>query len=40
MDKTIERLTLVVSEQGFAFARVRPRAARDPGTRVDQRRPT
>ena len=29
MDKTVERLTLVVSEQGFAFARVRPRAARD-----------
>jgi outer membrane protein insertion porin family len=34
MDKTMERLTLVVSEQGFAFARVRPRAAREPGTRL------
>jgi outer membrane protein insertion porin family len=33
MDRTVERLTLVVSEQGFAFARVRPRAAREPGTR-------
>jgi outer membrane protein insertion porin family len=33
MDRTIERLTLVVSEQGFAFARVRPRAGREPGTR-------
>ena len=34
MDKTVEKLTLVVSDQGFAFARVRPRAARDPGARV------
>ena len=34
MDKTIEKLTLVVSEQGFAFARVRPRATRDPGARI------
>lgn len=34
MDRTIERLTLAVSEQGFAFARVRPRAAREPGTRA------
>jgi outer membrane protein insertion porin family len=34
MDKTMERLTLVVSEQGFAFVRVRPRAAREPGTRT------
>jgi outer membrane protein insertion porin family len=33
MDRTIERLTLAVSEQGFAFARVRPRAVREPGTR-------
>jgi outer membrane protein insertion porin family len=33
MDRTVERLTLVVSEQGFAFARVRPRATREPGTR-------
>jgi outer membrane protein insertion porin family len=29
IDKTVERLTLVVSEQGFAFARVKPRADRD-----------
>jgi outer membrane protein insertion porin family len=34
MDKTVERLTLAVSEQGVAFARVRPRAARDPSVRV------
>jgi outer membrane protein insertion porin family len=34
MDKTMERLTLVVSEQGFAFVRVRPRAGREPGTRT------
>ena len=34
MDKTVEKLTLSVSEQGFAFARVRPRAARDPGARL------
>jgi outer membrane protein insertion porin family len=34
MDRTIERLTLVVSEQGFAFARVRPRAQREPGSRT------
>jgi outer membrane protein insertion porin family len=34
MDRTIERLTLAVSEKGFAFARVRPRAAREPGTRA------
>jgi outer membrane protein insertion porin family len=34
MDRTVERLTLAVSEQGFAFARVRPRAQREPGTRV------
>jgi outer membrane protein insertion porin family len=26
MDKTVEKLTLAVAEQGFAFARVRPRA--------------
>ena len=31
MDKTVEQLTLAVSEQGFAFARVRPRAVREPG---------
>src|SRR5262245_41206910 len=34
MDRTVERLTLAVSEQGFAFARVRPRAQREPGTRT------
>ena len=34
MDKTVERLTLVISEQGYAFARVRPRAARDPAGRA------
>ena len=34
IDKTMERLTLVVSEQGFAFVRVRPRALREPGTRT------
>ncbi len=30
VEKTIERLTLSVAEQGYAFARVRPRADRDP----------
>jgi len=34
IDKTVEKLTLVTSEQGFAFARVRPRADRDPATRT------
>src|SRR5262245_3828337 len=34
MDRTVERLTLAISEQGFAFARVRPRATREPGTRI------
>jgi outer membrane protein insertion porin family len=34
MDKTVERLTLSVSEQGLPFARVRPRAARDAAARV------
>jgi outer membrane protein insertion porin family len=34
MDRTVERLTLVISERGFAFARVRPRAVRQPGTRA------
>jgi outer membrane protein insertion porin family len=29
IDKTTEALTLVTSEQGFAFARIRPRADRD-----------
>ena len=34
MDKTVEKLTLDVSERGYAFARVRPRAARDPSARL------
>ncbi|MEL7303984.1 MAG: outer membrane protein assembly factor BamA, partial [Pseudomonadota bacterium] len=34
VDKTVEKLTLRVAEQGFAFARVRPRADRDPDNRV------
>lgn len=29
IDKTVEKLTLAVAEQGFAFARVRPRATPD-----------
>lgn len=29
IDKTVERLTLAVAEQGYAFARVRPRAVPD-----------
>ena len=31
IDKTVERLTLLAAEQGYAFARVRPRADRDAG---------
>src|SRR5262245_11284448 len=34
MDRTVEKVTLAISEQGFAFARVRPRASRQPGARV------
>jgi outer membrane protein insertion porin family len=34
MDKTVERLTLVASEGGYAFVRVRPRAERDPSGRA------
>ena len=34
IDKTVEKLTLVIAEQGFAFARVRPRADRDPISRT------
>lgn len=34
IDKTVERLTLVISERGFAFARVRPKADRDPAGHV------
>lgn len=34
VEKTTERLTLVTAEQGFAFARVRPRAVPDPAART------
>ncbi|MGI9426104.1 MAG: outer membrane protein assembly factor BamA [Hyphomicrobiaceae bacterium] len=34
IDKTVERLTLTIAEQGFAFARVRPRADRDSATQT------
>ncbi len=34
IDKTVEKLTLRTSEQGFAFARVRPRADRNPMARA------
>ena len=34
VDKTIEKLTLLTAEQGFPFARVRPRAAPDPANRM------
>jgi outer membrane protein insertion porin family len=34
VDKTVERLTLATSEQGFPFARVRPRATPDPATQT------
>jgi len=34
IEKTIEKLTLTVAEQGYAFARVRPRAERDPISRT------
>ena len=34
IDKSVERLTLLSAEQGFAFARVRPRADRNPGNRT------
>ena len=33
IDKSVEKMTLSVSEQGFAFARVRPRADRDAASR-------
>ncbi|MDX2155509.1 MAG: outer membrane protein assembly factor BamA [Hyphomicrobiaceae bacterium] len=33
IDKTVERLTLLAAEQGFAFARVRPRADREASDR-------
>jgi len=34
LEKSTERLTLVVSEQGYAFARVRPQTDRDTAARV------
>ncbi len=34
IDKTVEKLTLLTAEQGFAFARVRPRAVPDPISRT------
>ncbi len=34
VDKTVERLTLAAAEQGFAFARVRPRATPDAANRT------
>jgi outer membrane protein insertion porin family len=34
IDKSVERLTLVVSEQGFAFGRARPKADRDAAKRT------
>jgi outer membrane protein insertion porin family len=34
VEKSVEKLTLVTAEQGFAFARVRPRAVPDPAART------
>ncbi len=34
IDKTVEKLTLAIAEQGYAFARVRPRAAPDVANRT------
>jgi outer membrane protein insertion porin family len=34
IEKTVERLTLLASEQGFAFARVRPRVDRDAASKT------
>ncbi|WP_295557307.1 outer membrane protein assembly factor BamA [uncultured Hyphomicrobium sp.] len=34
IEKSVEKLTLVTAEQGFAFARVRPRAVPDPAART------
>lgn len=34
IEKSVEKLTLVTAEQGFAFARVRPRAVPDPVART------
>lgn len=34
IEKTVERLTLAVAEQGYAFVRVKPRAIPDPASRT------
>jgi outer membrane protein insertion porin family len=34
IDKTVEQMTLLVSEQGYAFARVRPKADRDAASKT------
>jgi outer membrane protein insertion porin family len=34
VEKSVEKLTLLTAEQGFAFARVRPRAVPDPASRT------
>ncbi len=34
IEKSTERLTLLIAEQGYAFARVRPRATPDPASRT------
>jgi outer membrane protein insertion porin family len=34
IDKTVERLTIAVAEQGYAFGQVRPRVERDPVTQT------
>ncbi|MGQ0672467.1 MAG: outer membrane protein assembly factor BamA [Hyphomicrobium sp.] len=34
IEKSVERLTLVVAEQGYAFVRVKPRAIPDPASRT------
>lgn len=34
IEKTTERLTLMIAERGYAFARVRPRATPDPASRT------
>ena len=34
IDKTTEKLTLIVAERGYAFSRVRPRANRNPSERI------
>lgn len=34
IDKSVEKLTLAVAEQGYAFARIRPKVDRDPAANV------